>query len=56
MTLTAVGDVMESVAATVPDWPPNAEGSTETVTAAGVTPLEGATETPAVLELTLKGV
>ncbi len=28
----AVGDAMVSVAATVPDWLPNAEGSTETVT------------------------
>ena len=56
MTLMAVGDVTASVAATVPDWLPNAEGSTATVTEAGVTPLEGETETPAVLELMLKGV
>src|SRR5580698_5844201 len=56
MTLMAVGELTVSVAATVPDWLPNAEGSTATVTAAGVTPEVGETETPAVLEVMLKGV
>src|ERR1700733_11870309 len=47
---------MFRLATTVPVWPRNAVGSTETVTTAGVTPPAGETETPAVSGLILKGV
>src|SRR5580704_10401265 len=45
-----------SAAVTVPFWLENTLGSTETVTIAGVTPLEGDTFSPAVDEAIVNGV